>query len=396
MRVTALTSVFHLPTIVVASGLVLLATQPAVAGSRSPAPIVFKGQSPSTASAATSELDTVDRSRERIRFSYPSDAQPSGYASIETEELEGGNSAGPKRTYASIEMPTRLSATPGATDFATTTTPAVEASSLPAITPAVEKEQGGYQPQKIAAVPARTPSSSVSSAPVFDESGMAVVYGDEFAGIPTANGEMFSQDELTAAHPNLPLPSLVQVVNLDTGQEVVVRVNDRGPYVDGAALQVSQRAAQQLGMSGAGHANVKIRYLGAAPAQMTSSSAQMASYSPAPDMAPTPSTASSAPAAPAYTTANYSPATTYAPAPAPAMTGNYYVQIGAFSDIANAQFLKSRLGSEYSVTIEPARVNGADFFRVRVGPQLTRNDAEAIRARLMVDGFSGGRIVETS
>ncbi len=74
-------------------------------------------------------------------------------------------------------------------------------------------------------------SYTVSSepVPVFDETSVAIVYGAEFDGLPTANGETYDPNAMTAAHPTLPLPSLIQVVNTVTGKEVVLRVNDRAP-----------------------------------------------------------------------------------------------------------------------------------------------------------------------
>ncbi|HZB93752.1 MAG TPA: septal ring lytic transglycosylase RlpA family protein, partial [Stellaceae bacterium] len=81
----------------------------------------------------------------------------------------------------------------------------------------------------------------------YDETGIASWYGKEFHGRSTANGEIFDLNALTAAHPTLPMPSIVQVTNLENGRSIELRVNDRGPYVNGRIIDVSRRAAQLLG-----------------------------------------------------------------------------------------------------------------------------------------------------
>lgn len=97
------------------------------------------------------------------------------------------------------------------------------------------------------------------------ESGLASWYGKAFDGRPTSSGEIFDSRLLTAAHRTLPLPSWIEVRNLDNGRSVVVRVNDRGPFADPdeRILDVSEAAARELGMVGAGVARVRIRVLSA-------------------------------------------------------------------------------------------------------------------------------------
>ena len=85
--------------------------------------------------------------------------------------------------------------------------------------------------------------------------------GDGFAGRKTANGEIFDPNQLTAAHRTLPLGTRVRVTNLDNGKQVVVRINDRGPYVSWRIIDLSVAAARQLGMMHSGVANVKLEPL---------------------------------------------------------------------------------------------------------------------------------------
>ena len=93
---------------------------------------------------------------------------------------------------------------------------------------------------------------------VYREEGQASYYADKFDGKTTASGERFDQDKLTAAHPELPLGSEVTVKNPDTGKEVTVEVNDRGPYVGDRDIDLSKAAAKKLGITKEGVAEVEI------------------------------------------------------------------------------------------------------------------------------------------
>lgn len=101
--------------------------------------------------------------------------------------------------------------------------------------------------------------------PGYDRSGIGSWYGDDFHGRKTANGEIFDKTALTAAHPTLPMPSYVYVTNLDNGRTILVRVNDRGPYVADRIIDLSHASARALGYENAGRARVRVRYAGRAP-----------------------------------------------------------------------------------------------------------------------------------
>lgn len=98
----------------------------------------------------------------------------------------------------------------------------------------------------------------------YDTIGVASWYGDEFDGKLTANGEVFDKRRLTAAHPTLPMPTLVEVENLENGRTAVLRVNDRGPFVGDRIIDLSHAAARHLGFEGKGLARVRVRYVGKA------------------------------------------------------------------------------------------------------------------------------------
>lgn len=99
----------------------------------------------------------------------------------------------------------------------------------------------------------------------YDRTGVASWYGAAFHGRRTANGEIFDMNALTAGHPTLPLPSYAYVTNLDNGRTILVRVNDRGPYVNDRLIDLSRRSAAELGYTNHGLARVRVRYAGRAP-----------------------------------------------------------------------------------------------------------------------------------
>ena len=92
----------------------------------------------------------------------------------------------------------------------------------------------------------------------FTQTGVASWYGSNFHGKNTASGETYNQKSLTAAHKTLPFNTLVRVRNMDNGKTVVVRINDRGPFKKNRIIDLSKKAATQLGMAGVGTANVKL------------------------------------------------------------------------------------------------------------------------------------------
>jgi len=92
--------------------------------------------------------------------------------------------------------------------------------------------------------------------------GLASWYGEDFHGWPTANGELYDMDALTAAHRTLPLGTVVRVTNVENGRQVLLRINDRGPYVNGRILDLSRRAALELGMLEDGISPVQIEVVG--------------------------------------------------------------------------------------------------------------------------------------
>lgn len=116
--------------------------------------------------------------------------------------------------------------------------------------------------------------------PNYDKAGLASWYGPNFHGRLTANGEIYDQFHLSAAHPTFPLPSYARVTNKKNGNTVIVRVNDRGPFAHGRIIDLSNKAAELLDMKHEGVAAVRVQYVGRAPVEGDDTRYLMASYRP--------------------------------------------------------------------------------------------------------------------
>ena len=117
--------------------------------------------------------------------------------------------------------------------------------------------------------------------PGYDEIGVASWYGQQFHNHYTADGEVFDMSLPSAAHKTLPLPSLAEVTNLANGRKLIVRINDRGPFVDGRIIDLSREAAAELGFVAAGVTRVRVRYVGQAPDPSEPFQIQAAAHRPA-------------------------------------------------------------------------------------------------------------------
>lgn len=254
----------------------------------------------------------------------------------------------------------------------------------------------------------------------YDETGIASWYGEAFHGKYTANNEVFDLNGLTAAHRTLPMPSVVEVTNLENGRTLNVRVNDRGPFARGRIIDLSRRAAQLLGFEGSGTAKVRVRILVPESIQVASlagrnggdveatrvaavaaPSAAVAAepLPPAPGVrvaAPPPPSPASAPpprAIPAVFTTVDPPPLPERVAIVPVKSTQIYVQAGAFARSDNAMRLKARLDGFGLVVVSGARVNGTDMFRVRLGPLATIDEADQLLSRVIGSGVPEARIV---
>lgn len=189
---------------------------------------------------------------------------------------------------------------------------------------------------------------TISSADGYDETGIASWYGKKFHGRLTSSREVFDMYQLTAAHRSLPLPTFVEVTNLENGRSLTVKVNDRGPFHDDRIIDLSYAAAVRLGVHDKGTARVRVRALPAAvPAAATQAVA-------AAETAAEPVVVQ--PASFNVSAAHYGEDATW-------------LQLGAFSERGNAEKLQARIssvvpGAAVHVLPEPQR----GIFKVRMGP----------------------------
>jgi len=222
--------------------------------------------------------------------------------------------------------------------------------------------------------------------PNYDQQGTASWYGDDFHLKATANGEIFDMGMPSAAHPTLPLPSIVEVTNLDNGKRINVRVNDRGPFVGGRIIDLSREGARQLGFDRNGTANVRVRYVAAAPLGPPDAGLRYAAYS------PTPAPSTQLPAAPApIQVSNPAPV---APSPVRPSAAAYRVQAGAFSDHGRARHVADQLTGAGLATIEPVqRADGATLYRVLVPGGVDEAAAWGVRDQVAALGFADARVI---
>lgn len=305
-------------------------------------------------------------------------------------------------------------------------------------------DRGG--PETASTMPVTSAQSGVSDVPVkigspftvgsttytpvdvanYDEVGYASFYSAELAGRPTANGEAFMPAGVTAAHKTLPLPSYVEVTALDTGRTILVRVNDRGPFANDRLMDLSEAAAQQLGLAAQGVSGVRVRKvnppeqeravlrsgLRAAERiktpesllrvlrdklgkQPRTSVALVSAAAATKTARPTTSPSSSIDDrfiregrdAPAIVKAAPSRATpSRSKPPVVAASGEYVVQLAAFSSRARADQLARKLGAKVAASAD------GKLFRVRYGPYATEVEAERGLADARKRGYPQARL----
>jgi rare lipoprotein A len=181
----------------------------------------------------------------------------------------------------------------------------------------------------------------------YSQTGVASWYGVEEHGRQAASGQRFSMYAYTAAHRSLPIETVVRVTNLENGRDIVVRINDRGPFIEGRIIDLSYAAAKALDMIGDGTAKVKVEVI-SAPGRKS----------------------------------NY-------------FQAKYTVQIGSFRDRENALSLKEELNSMLdNVQVDAIELDGDIFHRVRIGRFSKKHDAEKLAVELRGRGYYGRVIQE--
>ncbi|MEA3196902.1 MAG: rare lipoprotein [Gammaproteobacteria bacterium] len=220
----------------------------------------------------------------------------------------------------------------------------------------------------------------LSSSANYWERGVASWYGPGFHKVRTSTGEIYDMYGMTAAHKTLPLPAYVSVTNLQNGRSVVVRVNDRGPFVGNRIIDLSYTAAAKLDMLRKGTALVEVRAVDPSAPPLVADSV------PASTATPTalPEAAAPGSAGPAGSGT-----------PAPAVIGTpLFVQAGAFSDPANAERLAERLrgGAYGKVFVREDHIAGRRLYRVRIGPVPDVADFDRVVAGLERAGIKDAHL----
>ncbi|SEA07053.1 rare lipoprotein A [Desulfuromusa kysingii] len=190
----------------------------------------------------------------------------------------------------------------------------------------------------------------------FQQRGIASWYGRKFHGRKTSNGEVYDMYAVSAAHKTLPMGVYVKVTHLGNGRHVIVRINDRGPFVAGRIIDLSYGAAKQLGIVESGTAQVQLQALG-------------------------------------YRSIDASKTTTFS-SPGNYDSGSFAVQIAAFSTSSNAYNLVGKVDRQYGqATVSAGIRNGQKMYRVRVGNFTSLEQAEQAAKNLARGGFSDSYVV---
>jgi rare lipoprotein A len=226
------------------------------------------------------------------------------------------------------------------------------------------------------------------SASGYVERGIASWYGNKFHGYMTSSFETYDMYAFSAAHKTLPLPSFARVTNLDNGKSVVVRVNDRGPFHENRLIDLSYAAAVKIGVWPKGTGLVEVRAIDPAHPDAVLPAAQTASAGPSPSTRRPEATRFNPRPATPTSVASATPAMASADAP------RIYVQLGSFGERSNAERAAAsatRAGLEH-VDIQSIAVAGHTLHRVRVGPLVDAEAADAMTARIEKLGLGAPRV----
>lgn len=241
--------------------------------------------------------------------------------------------------------------------------------------------------------------------------GVGSWYGEQFHNRRTSNGEMFDMDIPSAAHKTLPLPSLVEVTNLDNGKKMIVRVNDRGPFVDGRIIDLSKAAAQQLGYYRNGVARVRVKYVGPAPSSAFGGPRQYAvqqtAVPPPPprersfdDIKEPAQRVQVIPSRQPEPDWNYAPPQQAAPQINPpdkvftsTPKSGFRVQAGSFSSRENAEKAVRQLSSAGDAQLDVIDRPSGPLYRVTVSAGQSEGEAWSLRQRVESLGYQGATVL---
>lgn len=209
----------------------------------------------------------------------------------------------------------------------------------------------------------------------FRQRGIASWYGRRYHGQKTSSGEVYDMYAMTAAHPTLPIPSYVRVTSVSNGRSVVVRVNDRGPFLHDRIIDLSYVAAYKLGYIQAGSTMVDVEVV-TADSPLRASAPRQLAMTPAPMVFPPPPTI----VAPAQAAAEPTPL------PVTSDASGIYLQLGAFSMRDNAESFRARVYKDLAWLNDSMHVNAqGGLFRLQLGPYRTQNEARQMAERIRTE-----------
>jgi rare lipoprotein A len=254
--------------------------------------------------------------------------------------------------------------------------------------------------------------------PKYDKTGPASWYGEAFNRRMTSNGEWFDMTRLTAAHPTLPLPSYAKVTNLNNGKTIVVRINDRGPFVGPRIMDLSKQSAMALGYKRQGIATVRVQYIGPAPLdddgsnlmamnqelengtplhQMIAAASGKRRAEPVQMAEADPDEQGGYEADPveqgAYAAEQEQPIEQMEQSTPSAV--NYFVQAGTFADPDNAERLRQEFVHIGPVQVAELMGNDGPVYRMRVGPFDNLNDAQVALNQVHGYGLPDAHLLES-
>jgi len=254
----------------------------------------------------------------------------------------------------------------------------------------------------------------------YSKTGIASWYGKQFHDKRTANGEIFNMNIVSAAHKTLPMPSLVRVTNLENGRSMKIRVNDRGPFVNGRIIDLSRRAAQLLGFEKKGTAMVRVeimmeesqmlamrmknknepsesQYIKAVPRKEVikgdvgdkeAPSKKLSKKTEEKDLKALDSDMKEETMASSLKEIYQDPVVKNLPVGRPKL----YIQTGAFKDLGNAKKLHKKISSIYNAIISTIKINNEDYHRVRMGPFDTIKTMDIVLKKLINTGHKNADI----
>ena len=226
--------------------------------------------------------------------------------------------------------------------------------------------------------------------PDYNEVGIASWYGADFHQKQTANGEIYDMNKLTAAHTTLPMPSWVRVTNLDNRRSLILRVNDRGPFVGNRLIDVSRRAAQLLGFERRGTTRVRVEAVSGpdAPVQVARSSEPPPLQKQEVGRVAVETLDVLAPVqqAPSQMASLAPPVTNQA-------GDEMFVQVGAYSQIGSASRVMAAVSHLGDTGMESITLNGRKLYRIRIGPLHTSTSANAALEQVLKLGHNTAKVV---